>query len=222
MNDILQAINFKVKAVNITNGSTWSVIHPNGGLPFHDNMVIEAIDPSIDSFRVDAVLHAAQECGFPCYQYAPLASNNQRVPSSQSEVQKGNPRLPQTTVPPTGQPQKPPPTHTQMLLSSVKQSAAKQIAVPSARIPSGTSALLVPTVAPSPPTIVGDVSSKADEDEKEHDQCVICFSAKKEHVAIPCGHCILCTDCTLDQKMMKALTHCPICRLKMECVVFIG
>ena len=212
MNDVLGAINFRVKALNITNGSTWSVVHPTGGLPFQDNMVIEATDPNINCFRVDAILNKAQECGILCYQFLTSATrpalSNPRVPSQTNPApinRNGNPQPEaSSSAQPTAKP--PPPTHTRMLLNSA---AVKQIA-PVAAIPTA--------ITPFPPAAPAD--SKPDEDES--DQCVICMSGKKENVAIPCGHSILCSSCSENEKLMKALTTCPICRQKMECIVYIG
>jgi hypothetical protein len=234
MNDVLKSIGFRVKALNITDGKSWSVIHPNGGLPFSDNMVIEAEQPSVDSFRVDAVLNAALDCGIACFKYVHASNSHQpyknpsspparQVPAATNQPaqvngQNGSSQPDPAATPHSTQsssssrPHRPPPTLTRALLNSVHQTAGPMSKPPAALSTPATTTAQWPANTPTDHA-----------DQSTDDQCVICFSEKKEHVAIPCGHVILCTTCSEDEKLMKDLKNqCPICRSKMDCVVFIG
>jgi hypothetical protein len=234
MNDVLKSIGFRVKALNVTEGKSWSVIHPNGGLPFIDNMVIEAEEPSVDTFRVDAVLDAALNCGIACFQYVQASNSSQtyktslptarQAPAATNQIAQANRQNGSSAPAPaaapnpsqssnSSQPHRPPPTLTRALLNSVQQTVGPLSTHPATLSSSATAA------APQLPSN----TSTDNVDQPTDDLCVICFSEKKEHVAIPCGHVILCTTCSEDEKLMKDLKNqCPICRSKMDCVVFIG
>lgn len=239
MNDVLKAINFKVKAVNVNDGRTWSVVHPNGSLPFSDNMVIGTVDPIVDASRVHAVLNAAQECSISCFECVTPASNRP-APSqhlSQDPIQDqpnkkninpaasaAQPSIAQPSS--SAQASKPPPTLMRALLNSVQQAGPAHALASHASPPLST--LSTPTRAPvtahstdhqscNAPVASSQISASDD------DLCVICYTDKKEMVAIPCGHVILCTSCSENEKLMKDMKNvCPICRSKIDCVVFIG
>ena len=47
--------------------------------------------------------------------------------------------------------------------------------------------------------------------------CVVCFSGRRDHILIPCGHICLCGKCK-DLYTGKDAT-CPMCRSKVEKVI---
>jgi len=44
--------------------------------------------------------------------------------------------------------------------------------------------------------------------------CVVCTSAESTHACIPCGHKVLCVNCTTDE-----ITKCPICQLDILMII---
>lgn len=55
-------------------------------------------------------------------------------------------------------------------------------------------------------------SEKEDEEEEDKDQCVICMSAKRNTVNIPCGHVLQCEECSERLSKSKGRTQCSVCR----------
>ena len=51
----------------------------------------------------------------------------------------------------------------------------------------------------------------ADENQRE---CVICFTAVKDTVVLPCRHLCLCQGCSQIVRMQN--NACPICRTRIE------
>jgi hypothetical protein len=72
--------------------------------------------------------------------------------------------------------------------------------------------------APSPP-IPPEVKTSEEPNQKEEgelkedDECVICMSAKRVRLAVPCGHRLLCEECKFDGK------QCPLCRKNIEQII---
>lgn len=50
-------------------------------------------------------------------------------------------------------------------------------------------------------------------DPKFQKECIVCFARKRETV-LPCGHCVLCVECT--QHLLRVNPSCPQCRQHFE------
>jgi hypothetical protein len=64
---------------------------------------------------------------------------------------------------------------------------------------------------------ISEIASKAREMHCFADKryvCVVCLEGDRNHVAIPCGHVILCDNCSEHQ----ALRNCPICRVRIKSI----
>jgi hypothetical protein len=42
--------------------------------------------------------------------------------------------------------------------------------------------------------------------------CVICLEGERNHAIVPCGHVILCDECS----RQHTLRHCPMCRVRIQ------
>ena len=59
--------------------------------------------------------------------------------------------------------------------------------------------------------VVKNIERKANPDEKNAPNCVICLTEKAEFVVIPCGHLCYCKDCSSSPQNV-----CPMCRRRVS------
>eukprot|EP00497_Spongosphaera_streptacantha_P002316 TRINITY_DN2918_c0_g1_i1.p1 TRINITY_DN2918_c0_g1~~TRINITY_DN2918_c0_g1_i1.p1 ORF type:complete len:141 (-),score=20.95 TRINITY_DN2918_c0_g1_i1:76-498(-) len=57
-------------------------------------------------------------------------------------------------------------------------------------------------------------ATAGDDDENDDDSCVVCMSAERTHICVPCGHKCCCENC-----QDKFKDHCPICRKPLQMVI---
>jgi len=57
-------------------------------------------------------------------------------------------------------------------------------------------------------TIINHATSK---------KCIICFEKKIDTTCVPCGHTIMCEDCSEQEQV--AMTCCPVCRHDLDIII---
>ena len=47
------------------------------------------------------------------------------------------------------------------------------------------------------------------------EECVACMSAPRDHLCVPCGHVVLCANCTR-AAAVRGMRRCPLCRVELQ------
>lgn len=62
-----------------------------------------------------------------------------------------------------------------------------------------------------------DAVEKNEDEEKDEDDCLICFDQPRTVCMVPCGHLLLCDACVAEKILgQRRLFECPLCRAELQ------